>query len=71
MQYTTRRTKITNWLKGVLDTLKAKNKETAEKSAMVANCAIETGSRESEVEEILGLFEKANIISIKDNKIWL
>jgi hypothetical protein len=70
-QYQTKRQKITRWLKGSIETLKASKKESAIREALVANCALDLGVREEDVYDVLSTFERAMLIEVKGDRILL
>jgi formate-dependent nitrite reductase cytochrome c552 subunit len=68
MQYETKRIKITRHLKAILKALK-ENDRTGNKEIICSTCAIELGVKEREVEEVLDLFRKAQLIEVTENEI--
>jgi Ca2+-binding EF-hand superfamily protein len=71
MQYETKRQKITKYLKSAFASLKANEKESANKKALVSVCSLDLGISENSILEILQTFENAGIIEIKENDILI
>lgn len=67
--YQTKRQKITNYIKSILNSLKNNESKSASKIPVIANCSIDLGVSEREVEEVLFTFEKAGLLEIKDDNI--
>jgi len=71
MAYESKRKKLTNYMRKIINERQLANEDTLDRKLLVANISLDIGVVEKDIEEILETFQNAGILKINNDKIVL
>ena len=69
MAYESKRKKLTNYMRKIINERQIANEDTLDRKLLVANVSLDIGVVEKDIEEILETFQNAGILKINNDKI--